>query len=390
MIRLANDRDITQIIDLWNYCFDDSPEFVDFYFKTCFKSYNTVVSEEDGRIQSCLQLLPYRMMLRERETPISYIVGVATWPEYRRQGLIKKLLQFADKVMHERGIFHSILLPFQYDFYRKYGWEVCYEFLTYKAIDFSNYHVKNKPTELKSNSKFIKVGKEGNFDKLSKCYKQYMKYFNGYIMRGNKEWQKIIQDTEIAGGACYLYEEKESPSGYIIYTKNEKSLNINELVYLSNEAKAELIKLAFSHLGQVNQISRKAPFWDLDYLFMKDSRGIIEKETFVMGRIHDVVNALSGIFYSGEEFVIRVKDEFYQKNNGSFLIKQKAGNSYLIRTNQEPDCILNIRTLNQLLWGYISPELALMEGLIQLKNSNDIEKLELLFPKKYNYMTEDF
>ena len=100
-----------------------------------------------------------------------------------------------------------------------------------------------------------------------------------------------------------------------------------------------------------------------------------------MGRILDVVNALSGIFYSGEEFVIRVKDEFYQKNNGSFLIKQKAGNSYLIRTNQEPDCILNIRTLNQLLWGYISPELALMEGLIQLKNSNDIEKLELLFPK---------
>ena len=40
--------------------------------------------------------------------------------------------------------------------------------------------------------------------------------------------------------------------------------------------------------------------------------------------------------------------------------------------------------------GLYFSELALMEGLIQLKNSNDIEKLELLFPKKYNYMTEDF
>ena len=69
--------------------FDDSPEFVDFYFKTCFKSYNTVVSEEDGRIQSCLQLLPYRMMLRERETPISYIVGVATCLNIEDKDLLK-------------------------------------------------------------------------------------------------------------------------------------------------------------------------------------------------------------------------------------------------------------------------------------------------------------
>jgi len=390
MIRLANEQDIPQIIDLWKYCFNDSHDFVDFYFNTCFKTFNTVVAEDEGRIQSCLQLLPYRMFLREREIPVSYIVGVATWPEYRGRGLIRHLLQFADNILEERGIFQSILLPFQYDFYRKYGWEICYEFLTYRTIDFSSLPKIDKTAGLKSDKKFIRINKDTCCDKLSLCYNKFVRHFNGYILRGKKEWYKIIHDTVVDGGSCYIYEENGDTKGYIIYSINKEELCINELIYLSKDAKVELMRLALSHLGQVNHVSRKAPPWDLDFLFMKDSRGKLEKETFVMGRIHDIVKALSGIPFSGKDFVIRVNDNFYEKNNGNFLIKQKSGYSYVASTNKEPDVILDIRVLNQLLWGYVSPDITYKEGLIFLKNDCHLENLGQLFPKKYNYLTEEY
>src|SRR5690554_6599849 len=134
MIRLAREEDTPQIRDLWTYCFDDTPEFIDFFFNSCYLPSNTLIAEEDNRIQSSLQLLPYRMRLRGREVPVYYIVGVGTWPEDRGQGLVKNLLLYADSLMKERGYDISILLPFQYDFYRKYGWEVCYDLLIYREV----------------------------------------------------------------------------------------------------------------------------------------------------------------------------------------------------------------------------------------------------------------
>ncbi len=392
MIRLAAVQDTSQIRDLWNYCFDDTPEFVNFFFQACYQADNALVVEEEGRIQSCLQILPYRMILRDREIPISYIVGVATWPEYRGQGLIKRLLQFADKVLQDRGIYQSILLPFQYDFYRKYGWEVCYDFLTYRTLDVPsfNFFKTNTSVSRSTRGKFIRVDHEDDFDKLTKCYHQYMKPFNGYLLRGKKEWHKTIHDVMLDRGACYLYEENEKPLGYVIYTLRDRKLHISELIHLSNGAKTALLQLALSHAGQVEQVSRKAPSWDMDYLHMQDSRGKLEKETFVMGRIHSVVETLSGLPYTGDIFVVKVEDNFYENNNGTFLIGQTNGVSLVTRTDQEPDVIIDIRTLNQLLWGYLSPEIALVEERVHFINKNILNNIELLFPKKYNYMTEDF
>ena len=351
MIRLANEQDTSQIRELWSYCFDDTPEFVDFYFKTCYQADNTLVAEEDGRIQSCLQILPYSMFLRDREIPISYIVGVATWPEFRGRGLVRKLLQFTDEVLQERGIYQSILLPFQYDFYRKYGWEVCYDFLTYKNLEFSSFYSLLRPMNRKpAHANFVKVNLDEDFTKINQCYNQYMKRFHGYLLRGKNEWNKIIHDVKLHGGACYVYEEKGQPLGYIIYIIHDKRLEIIELANITFEAKSSLLNLALSHIGQVDQISRKANSWDMDYLFMTDSRGKIEKETFVMARIHNIIKALSGLAYSGDSFVLSVNDDFYYRNNGNFMISQKQGVTYVEKTKQEADGLLDIRTLNQLLW----------------------------------------
>ena len=44
------------------------------------------------------------------------------------------------------------------------------------------------------------------------------------------------------------------------------------------------------------------------------------KETFVMGRIHNVIGALTGIPYEGDDFDIHVYDCFYKENNGCYSV----------------------------------------------------------------------
>jgi len=381
MLRLAADQDLRQIKDLWNYCFDDTPEFVDFYFNTCYKPENTLVAEEGGRILSCLQLLPYSMYLRGRTVPVCYIVGVATWPEYRGQGLVKQLLKYADEVLRSRNIHISILLPFRYDFYRKYGWEICYDLLKYKSVEIAG--------KFKSSyGRYEKVDIK-DADKLSDCYLRFMKPFNGYIIRTARDWEKILRDIEMDNGTGYFYKENDMPLGYILYTISDKNLIIKELVYNTPHARKALLQLAANHSGQVENIIRYAPAYDTDYLQMADPRGKLEKQTYVMGRIHDIGGALSGLTYMGEGFVIQVKDSFSEESK-CYFIEQVNQVSNAAETCRDADIVTDIQTLNQLLWGYIHPYTALAEGMLNCRDDRAMQNLAKLFPPMCNYMTEDY
>ena len=53
------------------------------------------------------------------------VAGVATYPEYRRSGYVKELLQHSLQTMKKDGYSVSMLHPFAVSFYRKYGWELC-------------------------------------------------------------------------------------------------------------------------------------------------------------------------------------------------------------------------------------------------------------------------
>ncbi len=49
------------------------------------------------------------------------VAGVATYPEYRRSGYVKELLQHSLQTMKKDGYTVSMLHPFAVSFYRKYG-----------------------------------------------------------------------------------------------------------------------------------------------------------------------------------------------------------------------------------------------------------------------------
>ena len=70
----------------------------------------------NDRLASQLRLLPLAIWLNGVRYEMGGIASVATWPEYRRQGQVGKLLRHMLKVMRDKGMTVSMLHPFSFAF----------------------------------------------------------------------------------------------------------------------------------------------------------------------------------------------------------------------------------------------------------------------------------
>ncbi|WP_242824164.1 GNAT family N-acetyltransferase [[Clostridium] dakarense] len=130
-IRYARSNETDDIKDIWNYCFDDSDSFVDYYFNDKYRRFNTVVVDEGEEIVSSLQLNQYKLILNDKVYDSSYVVGVSTLPQVRGRGYMRNIMKFTLKELYEKDQLISILMPIDYRLYRQYGYEHCYDQLEY-------------------------------------------------------------------------------------------------------------------------------------------------------------------------------------------------------------------------------------------------------------------
>ena len=107
--RLHSQRD--DVRRLWQVCFNDSPAFIELYFRLRYSDDNTVVRRVDGRTVSAMQLLPYPLDYFGTRLKTEYVSGACTDPDYRRRGLMTGLLTEAMQAMRRRGVVLATLIP---------------------------------------------------------------------------------------------------------------------------------------------------------------------------------------------------------------------------------------------------------------------------------------
>ena len=98
-------------MELWRRCFEDTDEFIRFYFERKYSDANSLIYEENGKALSALQMLPYPMRWENVTVNTSYISGACTLPDVRNRGFMTLLLQNALQEMYDRGIAFSTLIP---------------------------------------------------------------------------------------------------------------------------------------------------------------------------------------------------------------------------------------------------------------------------------------
>ena len=107
---------VSDICNLWRKCFDDG-DFSDFYMKHRATEDNMLVIHRDGKPVSMASFLPAVYHTQKGAIPVRYVYAVATLPEYRRQGLAKKILTCGSELWDEP----LVLCPADEHLYRYYG-----------------------------------------------------------------------------------------------------------------------------------------------------------------------------------------------------------------------------------------------------------------------------
>ncbi len=319
----------------------------------------------DGHLVAKTHIIPHRVVIAGREFSMGGIAGVATYPEYRRQGLVNSLMERAILQMKADKQVVSYLHPFEASFYRKYGYEMMssYKNITVPAQDLSGYGGvkgavrRNEPLQVLS--------------ELSAVYRQYCLRYNGMLVRTDKWWQHALFSDKTA--AVYFNEQGEA-RGYLLYHIKDKTLNVEEYVYLDEESRRGLWNFIANHDSMVDKVVITLVLHDEMSFLFENPEVHIEVVADFMARIILVKEFLK--LYMGEtkdfaRLVIGVADDLAEYNSGVYCFAAGCREfapvtaSLVAReAHSQGGVSMDIRTLTAALLGYVSCDFLYHSDLI--------------------------
>lgn len=384
--KLVDAVDKTAVKSLWEYCFNDTPEFVNWYFTHYYEVKNTLGVFDGNKLLASAQLIPYTISLRDVLLSTAYIVGVDTAPEARRLGLAKELLLTSLDEMQKRDQLLALLMPFEASFYAAYQWSFCY----------TQHHYHFKITELKNlcqnYGELVNSNPVDYIPVLDTIYQLFVQHKNGYILRTPKHWEHLLADYEMSGMHCYILYGETDPEAYIFYYFEQDTLVVHEMAFTNFKAKAGLFAFIYGHRSQKTFLKWMAPSDDSSYLNLPTSKEATTLFPFAMVRIVDVAKLLERLSYPFDllPIVLCIKDSLASWNNACFslTIKDSKATAKKLAKPVTPDLTLELEGLNLLVMGTFDCLQLIDSGLLTVHNPSILNDFARLWPKMTNYINE--
>ena len=132
MIVFPQDSMKSDLERLWRICFGDSDEYIRFFFENRYVPENCLVYVDDSvkRPVAMLHLLPMAISEDGGLIPSQYLYAACTRPDYRRQGVMRQLIEAGRKLGHSRHLRYTVTVPAEprlFKYYERYGFEKCYK-----------------------------------------------------------------------------------------------------------------------------------------------------------------------------------------------------------------------------------------------------------------------
>lgn len=324
------------------------------------------------------------------------LAGVATWPEYRRQGLVGKLLLHALAAMKEKGQTVSFLHPFAFGFYRKFGWET---------------YTEHKKYTLQSNQLPPRLTSPGRIERVSDnelvrdVYETYASRYNGTLKRDEKWWKYRI-NVKMPSKMVVYRDAVGVAQGYLIYSVANKELNVKELVHLNDEAREALWSFIAQHDSMIDKVTLNAPIDDNLTDHLADPRIKQEIVSYFMARIVDLKGFIEQYPFlpntSSIRLTLEVADEQLPWNQGSFeLAIDESGQASLTQLSQDEGTRqaspkretngirIGIGALTMLMLSYRSG--TELSGSKRINGSTEsINRLQARIPERTTYLPDFF
>jgi GNAT superfamily N-acetyltransferase len=125
-IRLAEECDIDRLKEIWRLCFNDSEEYIDFYFAYGRTGHQTLLLIWNGEVSAMLTMIPVTVIVPDGQchaAAMQYAIG--THPRCRGKGFATYLIDYSNQYLADNHVAMPLLVPADgrlFDFYSKRGY----------------------------------------------------------------------------------------------------------------------------------------------------------------------------------------------------------------------------------------------------------------------------
>lgn len=344
-------------------------------------------SLDNDQIAAKVHIIPFHTYINGNTYKMGGISGVVTLPEYRRQGMVKHLLKHALKHMRSQGQTISLLYPFSFPFYRKFGWEL----LSMKK----QYTIPMERLKQTWHGEGYMRPSENDIPLLHHIYTKFAKNYNGMLQRDELHWNTSVfkENRRIA----IAYNHDDEPEGYIIYHVKKDILTVQEYAYTSMNGWKLILQFIANHDSMADRVKMDVPKNDALTSLLPDPRFEQQVKPLAMARIVNVFDFLKTYSFSETEQPtsthVHVEDTFLPENSGTYFIKQTGHQTHVTFTKGTEETTTaihcSVQQLASMMFGFKRPtELFGLE--IILGDEQDIHKLEQLIPHSQPFLMDFF
>lgn len=342
---------------------------------------------EDDELRAICAHYWFDVTVRGESVSAPGLSAVATPPEYRRDGNVRRLLEASLEEYRERGDPISLLWPFEAPFYEQYGWATTNRYATYDvdpdALAFATDAVE--ATDAEVTFRQADADEWAVLDAIdAETWEQTLA-----VSRSEAFWRHRMFESWDTDPFVYLVERDDDPVGYLVYfvRDGDDGRRLSVAYHGAVDHEAELAVLSFCHVhdSQVETVRVKAPVdWDIAYRV--DDRGDVETEvrSSGMARVVDARDALAAIPTDPVEaaLVVDLDDPLVDWHEDPIRLQATDGR-VTSTTVAEPDSVdvsLGVGALTQLLLGTRTASDLARTGDLD-GSSEAVETLDALYPE---------
>ncbi len=289
---------------LWQYCFADPPEFTDWYFAR--RAGDILAVTEGETLIAQTVCVPVSVNLCGMPRAGMILSGVATAPSYRRQGRMTAFMRDGLAHMREKGINVAALYPFDYGFYRHYGFAACGEIARVKTL------LRDLPS-VKPRGEIMLTA---DCAALARAYEASFSRYNGHILRNETAFALRLEELALDSGYSAVYRRDGREAGYLLYHMADKTLVVDEIGAADDVARLDIFGFLGNHASTMRGLEFVCPLDDPLWRLLPDPRGCVTAEPYDMLRIVDIASTLNGLPSGEGEVILRVRDACAPWNDG--------------------------------------------------------------------------
>jgi predicted acetyltransferase len=376
-------------LELWQYCFNDPPAFARWYFDRRAGDVFAQISSEHT-LAAQLVCVPINISLRGAAANAVILSGVAVAPEYRRQGRMNGLMREGLRFLRQRGAAFAALYPFDYNFYRRYGFAQCGEVARIKAelTRLPAFKASGEITRWSAGT-LTDAAEPTAAAKLAEAYEACFASYSGHALRDEPAMALRLEELALEDGHAVLYTRDNRPEGYLLYRIQDKKLFVDEIGAACRAARESLLGYLAGHASTASSVEIICPADDPLIRMLPDARGLVNVEPYDMLRVVDIEN-IGGVATGDDEVFLSVTDEYAPWNEGVWRFRGSGGVLKAQRVGGVGSAVtpprIPIGALTQWILGYANgDELARAKEAMPPET---VRAMEVLLPKQSVFLYE--